>query len=84
MTHASRTYTKSLNEENGRDIVKVDFVNAFNMVDRQTMHDVVTENVPRMLNWFRSLYTDPTTMVLVNGVVISHRMRVSPRRDQQW
>ena len=57
--HAARRLAKEFGEDPGKIMLKVDFSNAFNMVDRTEMLAQVYEKVPGLYRWVEYCYSHP-------------------------
>ena len=57
--HAARQLAKEFGEDPGKIMLKVDFSNAFNMVDRTEMLAQVFEKLPGLYRWVEYCYSHP-------------------------
>ena len=57
--HAARKLAKEFGEDPGKIMLKVDFSNAFNMVDRTEMLAQVYERLPGLYRWVLYCYSHP-------------------------
>jgi len=57
--HAARKLAKEFGEDPGKIMLKVDFSNAFNMVDRTEMLAQVYEKLPGLFRWVEYCYSQP-------------------------
>ena len=57
--HAVRRLAAEFGDDPGKIMLKVDFSNAFNMVDRTEMLAQVYEKLPSLYKWVEYCYSDP-------------------------
>jgi len=69
--HAVRKLAKEFGEDPGKIMLKVDFSNAFNMVDRTQMLAQVFENLPGLYRWVEYCYSDPAHLFFGSCVLQS-------------
>ena len=69
--HAARKLAKEFGEDPGKIMLKVDFSNAFNMVDRTEMLAQVYEKLPGLYRWVLYCYSHPA---LSSGSIILQSM----------
>ena len=62
--------TRSMVKAGEMTAVKIDFSNAFNMVSRQVMVNLVAEAVPEMLPWVWFCYGKPSWLQCTDGTMI--------------
>jgi len=69
--HAVRKLAKEFGEDPGKIMLKVDFSNAFNMVDRTQMLAQVFEKLPGLYRWVEYCYSDPAHLFFGSCVLQS-------------
>ena len=70
--HAARRLAQEFGEDPGKIMLKVDFSNAFNMVDRTEMLAQVYEKLPGLYRWVEYCYSHPAHLFF--GTVVLQSM----------
>ena len=70
--HAARKLAKEFGEDPGKIMLKVDFSNAFNMVDRTEMLTQVYEKIPGLYRWVEYCYSHPAHLFF--GTIVLQSM----------
>ena len=66
--HAVRKLAEEFGEDPGKIMLKVDFSNAFNLVDRTQMLAQVYEKLPGLYRWVAYCYSDPAHLFFGTSV----------------
>lgn len=69
--HAVRKLAEEFGEDPGKIMLKVDFSNAFNLVDRTVMLAQVYEKLPGLYRWVQYCYSHPAHLFFGTSVLQS-------------
>ena len=69
--HAVRKLAEEFGEDPGKIMLKVDFSNAFNLVDRTVMLAQVYEKLPGLYRWVEYCYSHPAHLFFGTSVLQS-------------
>ena len=76
--HAARRLAKEFGEDPGKIMLKVDFSNAFNMVDRTEMLAQVYEKLPGLYRWVEYCYSHPAHLFFGTITLLSMATPLDP------
>lgn len=67
--HAARAYSDAFDARGSKVLLKVDFANAFNSIDRTAVLEEVAEHLPGLLPWVTYCYQRPSNLLFGGSII---------------